>query len=210
LIKGTDDKGAGLIKGIMMDKIGNTLILVRDKLNQFIGDAFAEGESQDLVILSNITKPGGEHYALATNKVVMLLANICSETTISTYNKNVPVSNDQYAVMAAPLYINLYLLVFANFSDELYHKGLETISGTLDFFQQNPSFTQANLPGLNPKIGKLTFEMVNLELSELSYLFGLMGCQYLPAVYYKVRMIPFTGEQVQAQTPPVQGVKEGA
>src|SRR5436853_173538 len=116
----------------------------------------------------------------------MFLANIQHETAISTYNSTVPAkSGGGYVVVTPPLYIDLFVLFYANFLNNNYREGLGIISRTISFFQQNPWFTHANLPDLDPIIDKLTLEMTNLDVTDLNYLMGLMGTKYLPSVYYK-------------------------
>jgi len=109
-----------------------------------------------------------------------------------------PVSGEkhQLALIPPPLYIDLYVLFYANFAERNYAEGLDAISRTISFFQQNPRFTRDNLPGLDPAIDKLTFEFFNLDLQTQSRLMESMGAKYLPSVYYKVRMIPFHNEVV--------------
>lgn len=188
-----------------MSAIQTTLELIRQKLNEFFRNA--DPKEDDWVILSNIVDPEGQPYETAKDKVVMFLANIQHETIISTYNRTTPVQGDQYAVVAPPLYIDLYVVLFANFYNKNYQEGLGMISRTISFFQQNPVFTHDNLPNLDPVIDKLTFEMFNLDMTGLNYLMGLMGVKYLPTVYYKVRMIPFDGTAMQEVVPAAQGVQ---
>jgi hypothetical protein len=188
-----------------MGAIQTTLELIRQKLNEFFSNA--DPREEDWVILSNIIDHEGHQYEQAKDKVVMFLANIQHETTISTYNRAMPVKGDQYAIVAPPLYINLFVLFFANFYDRSYPEGLGMISRTISFFQQNPCFTHENLPGLDTIIDKLTFEMSNLDATGLNYLMGLTGTKYLPSAYYKVRMIPFSGPAIQGVVPAAQGVQ---
>lgn len=188
-----------------MSVIQTTLELVRQKLNEFFRNA--DPKEEDWVILSNIVDNEGRPYEQAKDKVVMFLANIQHETTISTYNRATPVTGDKYAIVPPPLYIDLFVLFFANFYDKNYAEGLGMISRTISFFQQNPWFTHNNLPGLDPIIDKLTFEMTNLDMIDLSYLIGLTGTKYLPSAFYKIRMIPFDSEVVQGQVPAAQGVQ---
>lgn len=185
--------------------IQTTLELIRQKLNEFFRNA--DPKEDDWVILSNVVNSEGQPYEHAKDKVVMFLANIQHETTISTYNRTTPVNGDQYALVAPPLYIDLFVLFFANFYDKNYAEGLGMISRTISFFQQNPWFTHDNLPGLDPIIDKLTFEMTNLDMTGLNYLMGLMGTKYLPSAFYKIRMIPFDSQAMQGQVPAAQGVQ---
>jgi hypothetical protein len=188
-----------------MGAIQTTLELIRQKLNEFFSNA--DPREEDWVILSNVVDQEGRPYEPAKDKLVMFLANIQHETTISTYNRTTPVKGDQYAVVAPPLYIDLFVLFFANFYDKNYREGLGMISRTISFFQRNPWFTHDNLPGLDPVIDKLTLEMTNLDMTSLNYLMGLAGTKYLPSAFYKVRMIPFSSEAMQGEVPAARGVQ---
>lgn len=188
-----------------MSAIQTTLELVRQKLNEFFRNT--DTKEEDWVILSNIVDHEGQLYEPAKDKVVMFLANIQYETVISTFNRTTPIKGDQYAVVAPPLYIDLFVLFMANFYNKNYADGLGMISRTISFFQQNPWFTHDNLPGLDSVIDKLSFEMTNLEVTDLNYLMGLMGAKYLPTAFYKVRMIPFASDAIQGQVPAAQGVQ---
>jgi hypothetical protein len=157
------------------------------------------------VILANIVDHDGRPYAAAKDKIVMVLVNIKHETVISTYTAAVRTKGSAYAVVPTPLYIDLYVLFFANFYNENYRQGLAMISRTISFFQQNSWFTADNLPDLPPVIDKLTLEITNLDLVELNYLMGMIGVKYLPSVFYKLRMLPFAGEAIEGVTPAIAG-----
>ena len=188
-----------------MSEIRGTLEQVRKRLNEFLWTA--SPRQDDWVILSDIVDQSGQPIQEAQEKVVMFLAGIQKETAVSTYNPNVPVAGNRYAVVAPPLYIDLFILFYANFSGKNYAEGLSAIQRTITFFQQNLWFTHDNLPGLDARIDKLTFEMTNLDPTDLNYILGLTGAKYLPSVYYKVRMIPFESDAMQAQVPAAQGVQ---
>lgn len=188
-----------------MSEIRGTLEQIRKRLNEFLWTASPRHD--DWVILSNIVDQNGQPYEEAQEKVVMFLAGIQKEIAVSTYNPNVAVAGNRYAVVAPPLYIDLFILFYANFAGKNYAEGLSAISRTITFFQQNLWFTHDNLPGLDPRIDKLTFEMTNLDPTDLNYLLGLTGAKYLPSVYYKVRMIPFVSDAMQAEVPAAQGVQ---
>lgn len=189
-----------------MANIKTTLELVRQKLNESFRNADPR-ENEDWVILSDIADHEGRLHEEARNKIVMMLVNIQHETVVSTYTSTAPAGNNKYSIVSPPLYIDVFILFFANFYDKNYPEGLEMISRTIGFFQQNLWFTHQSLPGLDPIIDKLTFEITNLDLVDLSYLMGMIGAKYLPSVYYKVRMIPFKGDSIQGEVPAVQGLQ---
>ena len=158
-----------------------------------------------MAVLSNIVDASGDVIREAKDRLVVFLAGIQHETTISSFRPGRPASDNQYVLVTPPLYINLYLLLYANFQDKNYKAGLEMISGAIQFFQENPVFGQESLPGLDPRIDKLSFEITNLDLTELNYLMGLAGVNYLPSAYYKVRTIPFESDAVTGEVPAVTG-----
>ena len=190
-----------------MEMIRETLECVERRLNEFFRTVHHINGKKEWVILSNLCDNDGSSHKDAKDKVVMFLANIQHETTISTFNRTRPLNGEQYGVTTPPLYINLFVLFFANFYNSNYREGLSAISTTISFFQQNPVFNHDNLPSLSPEIDKLTFEMTNLDLTELNYLMGLAGSKYLPSVFFKIRMLPFDSGAVVAEVPAVRGIK---
>jgi hypothetical protein len=188
-----------------MASILQPLNLIRGRLNEYLKASIPRPD--DWVILSNIVNNNGNVHEEAKDKVVMFLANLHQDTTISTFNRNVPISGNQYAIVTPPLYINLYLLFYANFQDKNYPQALELISEVISYFQQNPVFTHETLPELDASITRLTLEFSNLDATALSHLMTTAGTKYLPSAYYKVRMIPFQANAMQGQTPAVQGHK---
>ena len=174
-----------------MDLIRTVLELLRQKLNEYFSNA--DPRREDWVILANIMDQEGRPFAATKDKIVMTLANIRHETIISTFTPTVKTKTGSYVNVTPPLYIDLFVLFYANFFDENYRHGLAMISRTISYFQQNPIFDAATMPDLPRGIDKLTLEITSLDLLELNYLMGMLGVNYLPSVYYKVRMLPFVG-----------------
>jgi hypothetical protein len=184
--------------------IRRVLELIQKRLNTHFQDI--DRRDEDWVILSNVVDHEGKPFEDANGKVVMFLANITHETIVSTDRPTVRTTGPSYAAVAPPIYIDLFILFFANFVDRRYAEGLEMISRTIGYFQQNPVFTRDNLPELDPSIDKLTMEITNLDLLEINYLMGVMGTKYLPSVYYKLRMLPLTSDAIQSEVPAARGV----
>jgi len=188
-----------------MAVIQSTLELVCGRLN----DAFtaADPREEAWVILSNLVDNTGQPSPGAQDKLVMCLTNIEHETIISTFGRSTPIESDRMAIKAPPLYINIYVLFYANFGEGNYNAGLGMISRTISFFQQNPWFTRDNLPGMDPILGKLQVEFCNLDLVSINHMMGILGVKYLPSVYYKLRVSPFRGDAMQSQVPVAQGMQ---
>ncbi|MDB5600904.1 MAG: hypothetical protein JWN71_2948 [Xanthobacteraceae bacterium] len=186
-----------------MDLIRTVLDLIRHRLNEYFNNI--DSRREEWVTLANIVDNDGHAFAGSKDKIVMVLANIKHETVISTYTPTVRTKTSAYAIVPTPLYIDLYILFYANFYDENYRQGLAMISRTISYFQQNPWLNASNAPDLPPVVDKLTMEITNLDLLELNYLMGMLGVKYLPSVYYKLRMLPFVGDAMSGVTPQVSG-----
>jgi hypothetical protein len=175
--------------------IQNVLESIRMQLNQSLQDAYhishEVGQERDWVILSNLYDSEGTAFEAARDKLVMMLVNIQHETEIGSFQTGNPY---QSINLAPPLYIDLFVLFLANFYDRNYSEGLNVISKTISFFQMNPWFTPESLRHLDPKIDKLVFSMVNLDLADLKNLMDIIGATYLPSVCYKVRLLPFQSD----------------
>jgi len=194
-----------------MSQIKTSLELVRDKLNQHLSVLYPYLDD-DLVVLSNFVNQDGQPYSGAQDKVVMFLAGVEHETKISTYNPNIPVKNNQFDAVSAPVYINLFVLFTANFHNkkndsENYAQGIGFISEIISFFQQFPAFTHNNLPGMDESIDKLAFQIYNLDALQLNHILGITGTKYLPSVYYRARTLPFNSDAIQRTVPPAKGYK---
>lgn len=167
-----------------MSDIRRTLEAVRRRMNEFI--RAVEPGQEDWVVLSNLVNPDGTPVEAARGKLVMFLAGIEKETVGST-----AAEQGRTSAVPPPLYVDLYVLLLANFYDAGYADGLGMISLAISFFQQNPSFTPASLPDLPPAVDRLSWEMTNLDLPSLRSLMRIAGIEYLPSVYYRVRLLPF-------------------
>ena len=89
-----------------------------------------------------------------------------------------------------PTLINLYLLSSASHTGKQYPDGVNLISWILQYFITNNKFTQSELPNLPSDVDSITFELQNMDVRDLSNLWGSMGSKLLPHVCYKIGMIP--------------------
>jgi hypothetical protein len=183
-----------------MADIRNILETICKLSNEFIQNT--ERRSDDWVTLSSIVDHNGAVNEATRDRVVMTLYNISRENTIASYTP-AQRGGDEFAIVKPPVYINLHLMLMANFSDKNYPDGLAAISQIISYFQQNPTFDQANAPDLAPGIEKLTMEMENLSPVDVNYVMSMLGTKYLPSVFYKLRLLPFAGNAMQARTYPI-------
>ena len=179
----------------------NSMESIRSRLNEYL---LAQYEQPgDAVVLSNLVDRNGQSESKAADKVCMSVINISHETVISTYQSSKPNQEPGFTRTATPVLVNLHVLFCANFSGDNYAEGLNAISSTISFFQQNPYFTRSTLPELDPQIDKLSFEFTNFDMSELNQVMDMVGSKYLPSVIYKVRVIPFYGNDMTHVSPAV-------
>jgi len=96
---------------------------------------------------------------------------------------------------------NLYLMFASYFSGNNYQEGLKFISSTISYFQGQDVFDQQNSPGLSRNIDKLILDVENLNVTDLSNLWGILSGKYLPSILYRVRIVTYDSSAVKKQTP---------
>ncbi len=116
--------------------------------------------SEPHAVLSALVEQDGTPPPQIENKLVLSLVNIERETAPN---------------------LNIYLRVAANFGAN-YIECLQFLSAALEFFQERPVFTA-------PGIDRLNVQMLNLTIQDLHSLWSISGSNYLPSVFYKVRMV---------------------
>jgi len=164
--------------------ISNVLSVVSDKLNENLRNRFSQSGS--LVVVSSLNDLDQEDSSKAQNKLLVTLTNIEQERTshISRTAKK-------------PLNVYLYLLLSSNFQPANYQEGVRLLSSAVSFFQYNSVLNHQNTPDLEGPVEKLVFEIVNLNIQELSQIWGIHGGKYLPSVLYKVRMVTISEDILQ-------------
>lgn len=172
---------------------------IATSINQQLMRTF--GLNEDVVVVSNILEQDGSVAAHVNNKIVVSLVNIEKE--------NVPLNNPGHAQTTAmrrtvsnpPIHVNLYLMIASYFSGGNYQEGLKFISNTIHYLQGQSVFDQQNSPELDRNINKLVMDIHNLDITDLSNLWGVLSGKYLPSVLYKVRMVTVDAGAVKDQTP---------
>ena len=168
---------------------------VRDDIQVFLNLKAQSGSLENKIILSPIADSGSN--PMVENAISMSLMKI-EEERINTNHRRITEKREGcVAYYNPPIKLNLYILFAAQFND--YLESLKFISHTISFFQVKPVFTSNNTPTLDPSIGKLSFEIFDQSLQDLSYLWGMVGTSYIPSVLYKMRMLVIQEEQVVAK-----------
>ncbi|QCK14524.1 DUF4255 domain-containing protein [Mangrovivirga cuniculi] len=168
---------------------------VADALNDYLSNRFRQPEEK--VIISNIINMDGSAGVTEPDKIILTLANLEQETI----NQKNPVVGSP-----RPVKMNLFILITAAFEGLNYPEGLKYLSGVISYFQSHKVMNHQNTPDLDPGIEKLSFEIYNQNLQNLSHLWGSMGGKYMPSILYKVRVISFDENNVGAGSAPFTGL----
>ena len=177
---------------------------VASQLNQALRRAFGEGE--DFVAVSQLREPDGSAAPAAANKLAVFLCNVERESVVGGGMPGA--AGLRAARFQDPVHLNLLVMFAANFGGSNYVEALKLLSSTVAFFQGRPSFDHHNTPDLDPRISRVTMEIENLGITDLSNLWGMLGGNYLPSVLYRMRMLSLDSSQLasmgtRAKTPVV-------
>ncbi|WMW80501.1 DUF4255 domain-containing protein [Undibacterium cyanobacteriorum] len=164
---------------------------------------------EDVAVVSNLVELDGTPAPNANNKLVLTLVNIEKDTMPHRPGNGRRSVADAFLVQSSPLYLNLYVMLSANFGADNYPGALRTLSQAISFFQQQAVFDRQNSPGLDSRIDKLILDMENLKIPDLNNLWSLMGGKYLPSAFYKVRMITVDSRAVVGQAPMITAPERG-
>jgi hypothetical protein len=171
-----------------------------ERLNEFL--ARGMGLSEDIVVVSHLVEQDGSVAPGVANKLVLFLTNIEKESAAGLGHAT-HFAGQQTGLRAPSVNLNLYLILAANFTGSNYPEALKMISAAILFFQRNPIFDRQSSPGLDRRIEKLVLDIENMGRQDLSNLWGGLGAKYLPSVLYKMRMLTFDAQDIQALEPQI-------
>jgi hypothetical protein len=174
-----------------------SLTHLANHLNQFLRYSF--NLSEDIVAVSNLLSQDGTVAPHINNKVVVSLVNVEKDSVAHRAGGDARLMRS--AIYSPPVYLNLYVIVAANFSGPNYPEALKFISSSISFFQRLPVFDHQTTPDLDSRIEKLMLDIENLKTHELSNLWTVLSGRYLPSVLYKVRMVAFDSGDIIRHVP---------
>jgi len=125
----------------------------------------------DIVIVSNLLSQDGVLARDVTNKVIVCLTNIEKDTL----PQQAAAAASGGGVYGRPLFLNLHIVIAANFGDKNYSEALALISSAISFFHQTPVLDHQLTPDLDQRIEKLMLDMENLTRHELSNLWTMLS-----------------------------------
>jgi Pvc16 N-terminal domain len=163
--------------------IGTAMAFLRRELNGFFRQL--PSEPRDVVALTPLAESAIGAKDDIANRILFGLTTVRQETTLR--NMPPPAGGTPAIPARAPIWVLLHVVFASNFND--YVTGLDYLADVIAFFQARNVFDHGNAPALDPRIQKLTLAMINLEYSELSFLWGTLGTDFRPAVFYEVRLL---------------------
>lgn len=182
----------------MIDKALN---IITDFLNQELKMVY--GLSSDVVIVSSLVNPDGSVSKNIENKIVVSVINIEQETFLKSLSNYKPTAGNLYGKVAPPINLNLYLLISANYSSSNYLESLKMLSTVITSFQANPYFAKNEHPNMAALLEKLTLEIYNVPITELSHIWSSIGANYIPSIVYRARIITLQEDRIKKEIPPV-------
>jgi len=142
--------------------------------------------------------------AIETGTVALSLVNIEEERTLREQVPARLLRGGRELLLQPELKLNLTLLFAARMVD--YPTTLRALSHVLTFFQANPAFSTAEHPGLDPRIGRLTVELLSVTPETLNQLWATLGAKYQPSVLYRVRLVSIQDQEPFAAGAPIQDI----
>ena len=184
--------------------IAKTLTFITDLLNQELKIIF--GFNDNRVVASSLVNPDGSMPTNAENKIVISVVNLEQETSMKSMGNYMTDGGGGYGKIAPPVHINLYLLVSANYDSSNYVEANKVLSAIIGVFQANPYFNRQTNPEMQSPLEKLTMEIYNLPLNELSHIWSGIGAKYVPSIIYKIRMLTIQEEMIKKEVPSIGGL----
>jgi len=185
--------------------IAKAMTFLSDFLNHEIRLQY--GFNNDTVIVGSLINLDGSVTENIENKIVTSIINLEHETTVKSLGNYVTNEDNQFGKVAPPVYLNLYLLIAANYNSTSYLEALKMLSTVISIFQANPYFTKQRNPNMPDPLERLTLEIFNLPINELSHIWSGIGAKYVPSILYKVRMITIKEDMIKETVAGVSGLQ---
>lgn len=158
------------------------------------------GSDEVFAELSRLVGDDGK-WSIGENRIGFSLASIEEERTLKAQRPEQVLIDGQQVLLEPTLRLNLHFLVAARFQQ--YEQALHFLGHVLTFFQAHPQFQIDRYPSLDPRIRKLTLELLNLNYEQLNQLWAFLGAKYLPSAVYRLRLVALQDQEPAGLRPPV-------
>ena len=143
-------------------------------------------------------------WAIKDEHIGAALVNIEEERTLKSQLPDIAFINGRQVLLEPELKLNLHVIFAANFKQ--YDIALRQLSWVLTFFQAHPGFPRDQHPNLDPRIERLTAELLSLTYEQLNQLWAVIGGKQLPSVVYRVRLVALQDTEPTAIQRPVTAI----
>lgn len=183
--------------------IGTIVQYITAQLDELLQLRLRKSTDQSLVLLSgtsdeNLTDAGRIQNVIRLSMVNMQEANLANANYSSLVGKNA-----SFSQITHPLFLNLKLLIYADFDTKRTEYGLNLLGMIMAYLQGKPSWNSQNSPNLPSLMDRIIFELVSLNLHEQSHLWSHLGSTYKPYALYKLKMISLDSGLLDGFTPNV-------
>lgn len=153
------------------------------------------GVDEQIVVVSSLVNNEGKPSQEINNKLVVTLINVDKEATLESANIH-NTNPHSLAKLAKPLRVNLGVLISAHFTEANYLEALKVLSVASTYFHIHTVFNHQNTPSLSQKIEKLSVELENLSIREMSNMWSMLGTKHTPCLFYRIRSVVLNSESV--------------
>ncbi len=133
----------------------------------------------------------GSSSAERANKMVVSLLNLERETAGGIAPQS-QISGHNHIVKAPALFLNINVMMAAEYEDKSYSKSLVVLSDTLAFIQSRSSFSYLGT--------SYTVELVPLSTMDLHNIWTTMGGHYFPSVVCKIRRLVIDAGEITSSS----------
>jgi len=175
------------LKGSIM--IDVALEFIVGQLNSYLvrrGGSELGGTEFGRAKLSGIVDDSGK-WAIPEDGVGVSLIRLEAERTVPAQTPESTYVGGRHILLEPPLKLNLCVMFAARFKKP--SEALRQLSHVLTFFQAHPSFTPDQYPGMDPKLVKISAELLSPSYEQLNQIWAYIGGKYLPSAIYQLRMV---------------------
>lgn len=146
-------------------------------------------------------------YTFTDGQIGAALVHVEEERTLRTQMPETTLVGGRPQTRPPELKVNLHVLFALNFPH--YPTALRYLSLLLTFFQAHTTFTPSEFPSLDPRLDKLSVELLPLTYEQLNQLWGFIGAKQLPSAVYRVRLVVLQDAEPVSVGPPITAIHTG-
>lgn len=183
--------------------------LLVSQLNQYVR---VNGTGEPVVPgnISFLESDAGGGGVVDSDRIVVSLVNLEEESALKN-GRNVRTIGSSTFYENRPVFLNLFLLFSAHFSD--YPTALDALAQVIEYFQSNKIFSFQRTP---PKTGfpndprtqelQIHLDLHTLTFQEINDLWGSLGGKQVPFVMYKARLLPIRADVPLEEAQPIRRI----